>query len=217
MNRRLMMAVWALSGLTSLVFAGYWAWYAVRLAGASGTSPGGSGGADGVGGTGTGTGTADLAGAPAVVGVATAVVVVGLVVVVLLAALGQVRLNRLRRRFPESTIVRARAVGGLDAFADRYWLDTGRPLPTFSGPLYASFSPRVLTLLSRDGAEVVSFDTTYARLDVEERGGFAGGDAAVAVAIEGYPRLVLAFPRAWSLGALQLSPAAVSDLVARTR
>ncbi|NQX33364.1 hypothetical protein [Herbiconiux sp. VKM Ac-2851] len=215
MDRRLMMAVWALSGLTTLVFAGYWAWYAVQLVGGASSSGGSSGGSSpGVAGGSAGSG---LAGAPAVVGVATAVVVVALLVVVLIGVSGQLRLNRLRRRFPEASIVRARPVGSLDAFAERYWLDTGRPLPAFSGPLYASFGPRMLTLLSSDGTEVVSFDTAYARLGVEERGGFAGGDATVAVAIEGYPRLVLAFPRAWSLGALQLPSSAVKALVARTR
>jgi hypothetical protein len=217
-----MVAVWALSGLTTLVFAGYWAWYAVQLTGASAGAGSGSGSGSGAGsGLPAGSsGSADglqLAGAPAVVGVATAVVVVGLVVVLLIAISGQLRLNRLQRRFSESSIVRARPVGGLDAFADRYWLDTGRPLPAFSGPLYASFGPRMLTLLSGDGTEVVSFDTAYARLGVEERGGFGGGDATVAVAIEGYPRLVLGFPRAWSLGALQLPSSAVEALVARTR
>ncbi|GLK18973.1 hypothetical protein GCM10017602_34550 [Herbiconiux flava] len=200
------MAVWALSGLTTLVFAGYWAWYAVRLAGGSSSSGGSSPGVAG------GSAESGLAGAPAVVGAATAVLVVALI-----GVSGQLRLNRLRRRFPSVAIVRARPVGTLDSFADRYWLDTGRPLPAISGPLYASFGPRMLTLLAGDGTEVVSFDTAYARLGVEERGGFAGGDATVAVAIEGYPRLVLGFPRAWSLGALQLPSAAVEGLVARTR
>jgi hypothetical protein len=211
-----MMAVWALSGLTTLVFAGYWAWYAVQLAGGASSSGGSSSGGSSSGGAGGSAGSG-LAGAPAVVGVATAVVVVAVLVVVLIGVSGQLRLNRLRRRFPSAAIVRARPVGSLDSFAEQYWLDTGRPLPAISGPLYASFGPRMLTLLAGDGTEVVSFDTAYARLGVEERGGFAGGDATVAVAIEGYPRLVLAFPRAWSLGALQLPSSAVEALVARTR
>lgn len=216
MDRRLMVAVWALSGLTTLVFAGYWAWYAVQLAGASGSSS--ESGSPSSSGAGSSSDAASsLSGAPAVVGVATAVVVVGVLVVLLIAISGQLRLSRLRRRFPGASIVRARPVGSLDAFAERYWLDTGRPLPAFSGPLYASFSPRMLTLLSGDGTEVVSFDTAYARLGVEERGGFAGGDATVAVVIEGYPRLVLGFPRAWALGALQLPSSVVEALVARTR
>lgn len=184
MDRRLLIAVWAISGLTTLVFAGYYASVALSMARG-----------------GPGLGPFLLIGG--------GLLIVALLVLGLVGLSGQVRVARLRSLHPGSTIVPVRVRRGLDGFAARYALDTGR---AFGGAdaRYAAFGGGMLTLLTADGREVLSFDTAHTVLTVEP----TAGSPAVVVAAAGYPRLALGFPRAWSAGLLQRSAEELRDLVA---
>lgn len=220
MNRKLLIAVWATSGLTTLLFAGYWASYAFALWREQ-------------------NGGAAPSGAVLLVWAIGAAVLAAIIVLAGVGLAGRLRFTGLRRRFPGASIALIRP-RGLEAFADAYRLDTARRLDPPPRPLYAWFGPRMLTLLAADGSEVLSFDTVHALLRVEGgretpgraegsggyshadgdagRGdGFGGSDAVVTVHVAGYPRLVLGFPRAGSLGLLQLRRAEVEALLAGTR
>jgi hypothetical protein len=184
MDRRLLIAVWAISGLTTLVFAGYYASVALSMArGGPGLQP--------------------------FLLIGGVLLLVALLVLGLVGLSGQVRITRLRSGHPGSTIVPVRFRRGLDGFADRYALDTGR---AFGGAdaRYAAFGGGLLTLLTSDGRELLSFDIAHAVLTVEP----AAGSPAVVVAVAGYPRLALGFPRAWSAGLLQRSAEELRELVA---
>ncbi|MFB2556169.1 hypothetical protein [Herbiconiux liangxiaofengii] len=192
MDRRLLIALWAVSGLSTLVFVFYYGSVMVSF------SRGGE------------------AGSQVLLVIGGGALLIAAVVAAAVGVVGQVRLARLRQAHPESTIERAQVRPGWQAFAARYSADD-RPFGGVRLDLaevrYAAFGGRMLTLLSADGREVVSFDSAYAGLSVER----LSGPPVVMVAVEGFPRLALGFPRAWTFGALQLPEEELWRLVGLAR